>query len=74
MISHKYSLVIPMGGDGTLSAWIDNLVEEVMRQDGLGEVEEAVGRLPVIGYGKRDTCNWNSISWNYLHIRHAIHT
>ncbi|KAL3805183.1 hypothetical protein ACHAWO_006968 [Cyclotella atomus] len=57
VIGDKYSLVIPMGGDGTLSAWIDNLVEEVMLQDGVGEVEEAVGRLPVIGYVPRGTGN-----------------
>lgn len=30
VICGNYSLVVPMGGDGTLSCWIDRLVDEIM--------------------------------------------
>ena len=53
VIRENYSLVLPMGGDGTLSCWIDTLVHEIMRaEDGEIGVEEAVERLPLIGYGE----------------------
>ena len=54
VLENGYSLVIPMGGDGTLSGWMDCLVEEML-QRGDGEVEtveDAFERLPVIGYGE----------------------
>ena len=46
-----------MGGDGTLSAWIDNLISEIMDQYDMREVEEAMGRLPFVGYVPRGTGN-----------------
>ena len=49
ILRENYSLVLPMGGDGTLSGWIDRLVCEVMAQDESLGVEEAVERLPLIG-------------------------
>lgn len=59
VISGNYSLVVPMGGDGTLSAWIDCLVQEIIDQQPYGTctVEEAMQRLPVIGYVPRGTGN-----------------
>ena len=54
VISNNYSLVLPMGGDGTLSCWIDLLVDTILEQPGGGggSVEDAVEKLPLIGYGQ----------------------
>ena len=64
-----YSLVVPVGGDGTLSGWIDTMVEEVMLLHELEaqtsnstavdelSVEDAVKQLPLIGYLPMGTGN-----------------
>ncbi|KAL3791452.1 hypothetical protein HJC23_011508 [Cyclotella cryptica] len=59
VIRGNYSLVVPMGGDGTLSGWIDDMVQELMeyRPQGSCTVEEAMRRLPVVGYVPRGTGN-----------------
>jgi hypothetical protein len=49
-----------MGGDGTLSAWIDNLVSEIMRQGDVASVEKAMEKLPVIGYGETVILNFSA--------------
>ncbi|KAL7538126.1 hypothetical protein ACHAWF_005998 [Thalassiosira exigua] len=36
----KYSLVVPVGGDGTLSGWIDTMVDEILLLRKLEEEEE----------------------------------
>jgi len=65
-----YSLVVPVGGDGTLSGWIDGMVNEIMMLDtdthdkhptddnnNQLKVHEAVGRLPTVGYIPMGTGN-----------------
>jgi diacylglycerol kinase family enzyme len=68
-----YSLVVPVGGDGTLSGWIDGMVNEVLLLEKLSDpihkndnnhhhhhqmrVHEAVSRLPAIGYIPMGTGN-----------------
>eukprot|EP00984_Skeletonema_dohrnii_P036534 scaffold37590_cov155-Skeletonema_dohrnii-CCMP3373.AAC.5 len=66
-----YSLVVPVGGDGTLSGWIDGMVNEIMLLDTDThdkhptdddnyhqlKVHEAVGRLPTVGYIPMGTGN-----------------
>jgi len=66
-----YSLVVPVGGDGTLSGWIDGMVNEIMMLDTDThdkhptdddnnhqlKVHEAVGRLPTVGYIPMGTGN-----------------
>ncbi len=63
--SHKYSLVIPVGGDGTLSGWINAMVDEILLLQKLGNytmrtnmsVEDAMKQLPVVGYLPMGTGN-----------------
>ncbi|KAL9179673.1 hypothetical protein ACHAXT_008963 [Thalassiosira profunda] len=67
-----YSLVVPVGGDGTLSGWINTMVDEMMlyhKLEGEGDengsanatdsitVEEAVKQLPLLGYIPMGTGN-----------------
>jgi len=54
----EYSLLIPIGGDGTLTATIDYLVEAIMQhQPDAMTVAQAVQQLPVIGYVPLGTGN-----------------
>ena len=59
----EYSLLIPIGGDGTLTATIDYLVEAIMQQQQpqprrpAMTVAQAVQQLPVIGYVPLGTGN-----------------
>ena len=63
--SHNYSLVIPVGGDGTLSGWINAMVDEILLLQKLGNntirtnmsVEDAMKKLPFIGYLPMGTGN-----------------
>jgi diacylglycerol kinase family enzyme len=50
IIQQKYSLVVPVGGDGTLSHMINYLCQEIMHQDGCDSLEQAMGKLPLVGY------------------------
>jgi diacylglycerol kinase family enzyme len=50
IIQQKYSLVVPVGGDGTLSHIINHLCLETMHQDGCDSLEQAMGELPLVGY------------------------
>jgi len=61
---HKYSLVLPVGGDGTLSGWINTLVDEVLlfhkpenETAATMSVEEAMKELPLVGYIPMGTGN-----------------
>eukprot|EP00970_Alexandrium_tamarense_P011598 scaffold2550_cov215-Alexandrium_tamarense.AAC.6 len=59
----KYSLVVPVGGDGTLSGWINCMVDEIILASSGGDgertmsVEEAMEELPLIGYIPMGTGN-----------------
>lgn len=62
---HKYSLVIPVGGDGTLSGWINALVDEILLLQKLENdprrqnmsVDDAMKQLPLVGYIPMGTGN-----------------
>ena len=61
---NKYSLVVPVGGDGTLSGWINTMVDEILlfhkleNESGpLLSVEEALQYLPTVGYIPMGTGN-----------------
>jgi hypothetical protein len=44
------SMVIPVGGDGTLSSMVNFLVRSELERNRTLTLEQAVGRLPVMGY------------------------
>lgn len=56
----KYSLVIPVGGDGTLSGWINTMVDEILLfhkemdtttdKSTMMSVEDALQMIPLVGY------------------------
>ena len=56
----KYSLVIPVGGDGTLSGWINTMVDEILlfhkemdyttNKSAVMSVEDALQMIPLVGY------------------------
>lgn len=74
VVMNNYSLVLPMGGDGTLSCWIDLLVDTIMEQPGGGggSVEDAVEKLPLIGYGELvDVLRLNS--WHFIGLNTIGH-
>jgi diacylglycerol kinase family enzyme len=50
IIQQKYSLIVPVGGDGTLSHIINYLCQELMHRDGCDSLEQAMGELPLLGY------------------------
>ena len=59
---HKYSLVIPVGGDGTLSGWINSMVDEILllqklENDTNMTVNDAMKQLPCVGYVPMGTGN-----------------
>ena len=65
----KYSLVVPVGGDGTLSGWINSMVDEILimneeqqqqqqqKVPSSAIVENAVRQLPLVGYIPMGTGN-----------------
>lgn len=60
--THKYSLVIPVGGDGTLSGWINAMVDEILALQKLEtntnmSVDDAMKQLPLVGYLPMGTGN-----------------
>jgi diacylglycerol kinase family enzyme len=46
---HQYSVVVPVGGDGTLSTLLDLMTKEIMKNSNT-DVEQAVQQLPLVGY------------------------
>ena len=44
------TMVIPVGGDGTLSSMVNFLVQAELERNRTLSLEQAVGRLPVMGY------------------------
>lgn len=55
IVEHNYSLVIPVGGDGTLSTLLSMMVSEILQQNNTDtenelSVDEAMTRLPLVGY------------------------
>ena len=57
IVRQRRRLVVPVGGDGTLSGWINTMVDEIRllnevdsQRSGSLSTEESIGRLPTIGY------------------------
>lgn len=51
IVQEHYSVVIPVGGDGTLSTLMNIMVHDVMRQTpSINTVNDAMKQLPLVGY------------------------
>jgi diacylglycerol kinase family enzyme len=57
LIQHNTSLVIPVGGDGTLSSLVNFMTKEVRANNPSMSMEEAMEELPVFGYIPMGTGN-----------------
>jgi len=53
----EYQVVVPVGGDGTLTAAIQYMVEAAMQQQPGLTVNQAISKMPVIGYVPLGTGN-----------------
>jgi hypothetical protein len=50
IVFNKYQLVIPIGGDGTLSTLINDLVDASMEADATKTLDQAMKELPYFAY------------------------
>mmetsp|Transcript_918 Transcript_918/g.2642 ORF Transcript_918/g.2642 Transcript_918/m.2642 type:complete len:468 (-) Transcript_918:393-1796(-) len=50
IVSGNYSLVVPVGGDGTLSSMINYICDEMIKEDPSKSVDDAIKEMPAVGY------------------------